>query len=169
MSTNSFISLIFSELFNIYSQPECPNSWLSWKCSRFPPSLSHHRRQWEGTHSQPWTRLGRENIECNSILKGWSPHLLKPSIHHKLPYHRREGSVGAWSGVQEPSRWRQIPTRPAARVKVIKGHFHFQTPKIPVISGHGHFRSLRISDYQNIPLSYKIRLNQVRPANKIHP
>ena len=33
----------------------------------------------------------------------------------------------------------------------------------------GHFRSLRISDYQNIPLSYKIRLNQVRPANKIHP
>ena len=30
-------------------------------------------------------------------------------------------------------------------------------------------RSLRISDYQNIPLSYKIRLNQVRPANKIHP
>ena len=38
--------------------------------------------------------------------------------------------------------------------------------------GHGHFRSLRISGYQkslNIPLSYKIRLNQVRPANKIHP
>ena len=37
---------------------------------------------------------------------------------------------------------------------------------------HGHFRSLRISGYQkslNIPLSYKIRLNQVRPANKIHP
>ena len=33
----------------------------------------------------------------------------------------------------------------------------------------GHFRSLRISDYQNIPLSYKIRLNRVRPANKIHP
>ena len=33
----------------------------------------------------------------------------------------------------------------------------------------GHFRSLRISDYQNIPLSYKIRLNQVSPANKIHP
>ena len=33
----------------------------------------------------------------------------------------------------------------------------------------GHFRSLGISDYQNIPLSYKIRLNQVRPANKIHP
>ena len=30
-------------------------------------------------------------------------------------------------------------------------------------------RSLRISDYQNIPLSYKIRLNQVRLANKIHP
>ena len=30
-------------------------------------------------------------------------------------------------------------------------------------------RSLRISDYQNFPLSYKIRLNQVRPANKIHP
>ena len=23
--------------------------------------------------------------------------------------------------------------------------------------------------FQNIPLSYKIRLNQVRPANKIHP
>ena len=33
----------------------------------------------------------------------------------------------------------------------------------------GHFRSLRISDYQNIPLSYKIRLIQVSPANKIHP
>ena len=32
----------------------------------------------------------------------------------------------------------------------------------------GHFRSLRISDYQNIPLSYKIRLNQVCHANKIH-
>ena len=33
-------------------------------------------------------------------------------------------------------------------------------------------RSLRISVFQkslNIPLSYKIRLNQVRPANKIHP
>ena len=29
--------------------------------------------------------------------------------------------------------------------------------------------SLRISDYQNIPLSHKIRLNQVCPANKIHP
>ena len=82
MSTNSFISLIFSELFNIYSQPECPNSWLSWKCSRFHPSLSHHKRQWEGKHSQPWTRLGQENIGCNSILKGWSPHLQKPSIHH---------------------------------------------------------------------------------------
>lgn len=38
-----------------------------------------------------------------------------------------------------------------------------------VIFGRGHFRSLRISDYQNIPLSYKIRLNRVRPANKIHP
>ena len=37
---------------------------------------------------------------------------------------------------------------------------------------HGHFRSLRISGYQkslNIPLSYKIRLNQVCAANKIHP
>ena len=64
---------------------------------------------------------------------------------------------------------------------------NFQKPD-PVIIGHGHFRSLsfstpqrvrslrsrslrslRISDYQNIPLSYKIRLNQVRPANKIHP
>ena len=45
----------------------------------------------------------------------------------------------------------------------------FVLPGIPVFSGHGHFRSLRISDYQNIPLSYKIRLNQVRPANKIHP
>ena len=33
-------------------------------------------------------------------------------------------------------------------------------------------RSLRISVFQkslNIPLSYKIRLNRVRPANKIHP
>ena len=33
-------------------------------------------------------------------------------------------------------------------------------------------RSLRISVFQkslNIPLSYKIRLNQVRAANKIHP
>ena len=33
-------------------------------------------------------------------------------------------------------------------------------------------RSLRISVFQkslNIPLSYKIRLNQVHPANKIHP
>ena len=28
------------------------------------------------------------------------------------------------------------------RVKVIKGHYHFQPPKNPVISGHGHFRSL---------------------------
>ena len=38
-----------------------------------------------------------------------------------------------------------------------------------VVFGHGHFQSLRISDYQNTPLSYKIRLNQVRSANKIHP
>ena len=37
------------------------------------------------------------------------------------------------------------------------------------IHDSGHLRSLRISDYQNIPLSYKIRLIQVSPANKIHP
>ena len=49
------------------------------------------------------------------------------------------------------------------------------TSKLPLvyictyIHESGHFRSLWISDYQNIPLSYKIRLNQVRPANKIHP
>ena len=32
------------------------------------------------------------------------------------------------------------------RVKVIKGHYHFQPPKNPVISGHGHFPVIIISE-----------------------
>ena len=48
------------------------------------------------------------------------------------------------------------PINPVMKVKVIKD-FSFQNiPQHPSTS-------------LNIPLSYKIRLNQVRPANKIHP
>ena len=64
---------------------------------------------------------------------------------------------------------RRGKTHPQPNGDLHQGNRHRENLSFSPPKESGHFRSLRISDYQNIPLSYKIRLNQVRPANKIHP